>query len=91
MQVSKREAARVFRKLNVEARKSTHHVAGVVRIDGVLAVPVYYSHGRGDMPGRVGDLFRKSLYVSQPEFRRLVDCTMSREEWIDLARLRINL
>lgn len=89
MQVNKRDAARVFRKLKVREKTSTHHVAGVIELDGVLMLPIYYSRGRGDMPGRVGESFRKSLYVTQPEFARLIGCTMSREEWAGLVSSRI--
>lgn len=90
MQLSKREAARVFRKLHVEPKASRHHVAGVVKLDGELVLPVYYSHGRGDIPGRVVELFRKSLCITVDEFRRLVQCSMSREEWSDIVRSRLS-
>lgn len=89
MQVKKKDAQKVFSKLQVSERRSTHHVAGVVEVDGVLTIPVYYSHGRGDMPGRVGDKFRKSLFVSEDEFRQLVGCTMPRDGWQALVRERL--
>ncbi len=89
MQLKKREAERVFRKLRVTEKVSTHHVAGVVRLDGILAVPIYYSRGRGDMPGRVGDRFRRSLYLSVEEFQRLAKCSMSRDQWVALVRSRV--
>jgi len=89
VQIKKRDAEKVFRKLGVEPRTSTHHVAGVARVDGVLTVPLYYSNGRGAMPGKVSHYFRRSLLLSVPEFERLVRCTMSRSEWASLASERL--
>jgi hypothetical protein len=88
MQLTTREAARIFRKLGVVEKKSTHHVAGFVVIDGKKTLPVYYSHGNKGMKGPVPHRFRRSLKLSEAEFAELKDCSLSREAYVDLMRQR---
>lgn len=89
MEVSTREAERIFGKLKVNARRSTHHVAGVVVVDGVGRLPVHYSHGRKGLHGRAAQMFRKSLYLEPREFLVLKSCKMSRDEYLSLVRRRL--
>jgi hypothetical protein len=84
MQLSTREAERVFRKLRVEAVESSHHVRGFVTYNGVRLLPVQYSNGRKDMPGHVPKRFAKSLNLSLSEFAELKRCTMSRDAYFDI-------
>ncbi len=88
MQISTRQAARIFRKLEVVEKRSTHHVAGFVVVDGRKVLPVHYSHGNKDMKGPVPQRFRRSLHVSESEFAELRDCTLSRDEYFQLLRDR---
>ena len=88
MQLTTRQASRVFRKLEVREKRSTHHVAGFVVVDGKKVLPVHYSHGNKDMKGPVPHRFRKSLRLSEAEFAELRDCTLSREEYFQLLRDR---
>lgn len=88
MQVKKREAAQVFRKLRVEEKSSTHHVAGWIVHGGRKLFLVHYSRGSGDMPGRIGDKFIKSLKLSKEEFVDLRACRMSRYSYMALVRRR---
>lgn len=90
MEVSAREAERIFSKLEVEPRKSTHHVAGVVVVDGSARFPVHYSHGRKGLHGRAAQMFRKSLHLEAKEFAVLKSCTMTREEYLSLVRERVH-
>lgn len=89
MEVSTREAERIFAKLQVSPRRSTHHVAGLVVIDGVARFPVHYSHGRKGLHGRASQSFRKSLHLEPKEFAVLKRCKMSREEYFALIRKRL--
>lgn len=84
MQLSTREAEKVFKKLRVETVKSTHHVRGFVTYNGVRILPVHYSNGRKDMPGHVPKRFAKSLNLSLSEFAELKDCTLSRDAYFEL-------
>jgi hypothetical protein len=88
MQLTTKQAGRIFRKLEVTEKRSTHHVAGFVTVDGKKVLPVHYSHGNKDMKGPVPHRFRKSLRLSESEFAELRDCTLSRDGYIALLRQR---
>lgn len=88
MNISKKEAERIFNKLQVNPKTSTHHVAGVIVIDGAARLPVHYSHTRKGLQGRAAHLFRKSLRLQAEEFAVLKRCTMTREEYLALVRDR---
>jgi hypothetical protein len=85
MQVKKKEAEKIFAKLDIKKKSSNHHVSGWVIIDGKKTLPVHYSNGKGDMPGKVGDRFRKSFKLNVNEFCELRDCSMTREEYFSLV------
>lgn len=88
MQLTTREAERIFNKLDVETVKSRHHVRGFVCFNGVRLLPVHYSNGRKDMPGHVPKRFAKSLQVSLSEFAELKDCTLSKTGYFKILRDR---
>ena len=88
MQLTTREAERIFSKLDVEQVKSTHHCRGFVTHDGVRILPVFYSRGRKDLPGNVPRRFAKSLMLSLDEFAVLKSCTMSKDEYFEILRGR---
>lgn len=88
-QVTMAEAEAVLEKLEVKWKTSKHHRAGFVYVDGIRSLPVHFSHGRGNMPGHIGDKFRRSLLVKQNEFNELKRCTMSRIEWLRIVRQRL--
>lgn len=89
MQIKKKEAERIFAKLDIQPKSSNHHVSGWVVIDGKKTLPVHYSNGNGDMPGKVGDKFRKSFLLDLDEFRELKDCSMSKAQYLSLLSKRI--
>lgn len=89
MEVSAREAERIFNKLQVNPRRSTHHVAGVVVVDGVARFPVHYSHGRKGLQGRAAQMFRKSLHLEPKEFAVLKRCKMTRDEYLAIIRTQV--
>lgn len=89
MEVSTREAEQIFAKLKVKPRRSTHHVAGIVPVDGVGGLPVHYSHGRKGLHGRAAQMFRKALFLEPDEFSVLKACTMTREQFIAIVGPRI--
>lgn len=88
MQLTTKQAERIFRKLEVQPKRSTHHVAGFVVVDGKKTLPVYYSHGSKEMKGPVPHRFRKSLRLSESEFAKLRDCTLSKDGYFQLLRER---
>jgi hypothetical protein len=88
MHVSTADAAKIFAKLKMQPKPSTHHVAGWFVVDGKRVLAAHYSHGTKGMSGRVAHLFRKSLQVNPAEFTSLVKCPLSREGYVALLRER---
>ena len=86
MQLTKREAEKIFRILGIEPKRNRHHVAGFLIVDGKVILGVHYSFGRGEMPANVPEKFRRSLYLSQTEFQELRRSRMTREQYIQLLR-----
>ena len=84
MQVTKKEAERIFKKLEVRLKQSTHHNSGWVMINGKKTFPVHYSRGKGDMPGPVGIRFAKSFGLNLDEFSVLKRCTMTKEQYHEI-------
>ena len=89
MEVTRRDAERIFNKLDVEPVASSHHVTAYIVVGGMRVLRVHYSFGRGPMPPSIGHKFRRSLHLSVDEFVRLRDCPMSREEYFTLLLDRI--
>lgn len=86
MQLTTREAERIFGKLDVEVVKSRHHVRGFVTFNGVRLLPLHYSNGHKDMPGHVPKRFAKSLHLSLDQFAELKRCTMSKQAYFAILR-----
>lgn len=89
MQIKKKEAEKIFNKLDIQRKSSNHHVSGWVIINRKKTLPVHYSNGRGDMPGKVGDRFRKSFKLNVREFCELKDCLMSKEKYLSIILKRL--
>ena len=68
MQLTTREAEKLIKKLGFEVVECKHHIRGFLTVDGRRIFPVHCSFGRGDLPGEVPHLFRKSLKLSTAEF-----------------------
>lgn len=88
MQLTTREAERIFAKLAVEVVESTHHNRGFVTHNGVRLLPVFYSRGNKAMPGNVPRRFAKSLMLTADQFVCLKQCTMTKNNYFDVLRLR---
>lgn len=88
MQLSERELRRIFTKLKVETKPSTHHVAGWFLVDGKRVLPLHYSRGHNDMPGHVPEKFRKQMFLNRVEFLEMKRCTMTRDEYVVVLQER---
>ena len=75
----------VFRKLGAELKPCKHHVRGIVRF-GSYAMPIYYSHGRKDIPTPVIGKMARSLRVSSETFVGMCRCRITREEYFNILR-----
>jgi len=88
VQLKTNEAAKIFRKLEVESVKSRHHVRGFLVVNGVRVLPLHYSHGRKELPGPVPKRFASALQLNLQEFAELKRCTMSRNAYLDVLASR---
>lgn len=61
MQIKKSKIGKVFEKLKLDVR-STKHRYGWFIFEGRKILRVHYSHGRGNIPGRVSDKIGSELY-----------------------------
>lgn len=85
MQLKKAEIGRIFGKLKLDVR-STKHRYGWFTFEGKKILRVHYSHGKGSVPGRVSDKIRSQLKLSQKDFRDLIDCTLTLEDYISILK-----
>jgi hypothetical protein len=83
------QAEGIFKKLSISPLFSRQAVAGWVRIDGRAVLPISYSNGNFHMDERVAFRFRRALLLSLGEFHALRDCTMSRDRYCALVRVRL--
>ena len=80
MQIKKTEIKKIFQKLNLQAR-STKHRYGWFIFEGKKILRVHFSYGKGNIPGRVSDKIRSQLKLSQKDFKELINCPLSLEEY----------
>ncbi|MGD9974384.1 MAG: hypothetical protein AB7S77_15090 [Desulfatirhabdiaceae bacterium] len=85
MQLKKAELTKIFNKLNLEVRTTTHHYGWLI-YQGKKILRVHYSHGKGDLPGKVSDKIRSQLKLSQNDFKGLINCPLSAEDYIGILK-----
>lgn len=85
MQIKKAEIGKIFEKLKLDVR-STKHRYGWFTFEGKKVLRLYYSHGKGNIPGRVSDKIRSQLKLSQKDFRDLIDCPLSLEDYTGILK-----
>ena len=87
MQIKKTEMGKVFKKLKLEVRSTTHRY-GWFTFEGAKILSVHFSHGKGDIPGRVSDKIRSQLRLSQKDFKELIACPLSREDYVRILKTK---
>ncbi|MCP5047131.1 MAG: hypothetical protein GY940_08155 [bacterium] len=55
-------------------------------MDGKKILRVHYSFGKGNIPGRVSDKIRSQLKLDQDNFKNLIDCPLSKEDYLEIIR-----
>ncbi len=85
MQIKKAEVGKIFEKLRLEVR-STKHRYGWFIYKGRKILRVHYSHGKGGVPGRVSEKIRSQLKLSKNDFKELIDCPLSLEDYITIIK-----
>jgi hypothetical protein len=75
------------KKLEAELQNSKKHNFWHVSCDGKIVGKVKDSHGEGELKNHEIGGCADSLGLNEHEFKKLVACTMSREEFIAKQRL----
>lgn len=83
--VKKDEVERLFKKLGLKLR-STGHNYGWLIVNGKKILRVYYSHGKGDIPGKIVSRIRGQLKLSLKDFRDLIDCPLDYNSYINILK-----
>lgn len=87
--IRSKDLERVFRKLDMTVDRRGHHVRAELRLDGRTVVRVAVAQGRKELPVRIVHMLRRSFRLTPDEFRDLVRCTMTRDEYLEILRLRL--
>ena len=85
MQMKKVHISKLFKKLRMDVR-STKHRYGWFTYDGKKILRVHYSHGKGDIPGRVSERIRSQVKLAERDFRDLIACPLSLEDYVDILK-----
>ena len=83
--MKKKEIEKIFRKLDLNVR-STGHQYGWLLVNGTKILRVHYSHGRGDIPGKVINKIRGQLKLSKRDFKDLIECPLTYEDYISILK-----
>lgn len=85
MQIKKSALMKIFEKLKLEVRSTTHRY-GWLTYQGKKILRVHYSHGKGDIPKKVSEKIRSQLKLSQSDLRDIIDCSLSLEDYIEILK-----
>ena len=80
-----RDMEKIFSKLELSTR-ATKHQYGWLMVDDSKILRVHYSHGKGDIPGKVVHRIRGQLKLSEKDFKNLIQCPLSRKEYLGILR-----
>jgi len=86
LQIKKREAEAVVRKLRLEPAGRKHHPIYIFRYRGRAILKTRYSFGRGDMKGHAGDRFRGQLYLNEQQMREAIACPFEYNDFVEVLR-----
>ena len=84
MSVKAADIDRVFTKLRLEVRDGKDKIAWLV-VDDVKIWMTGRSHGKGAVGG-VAHLLRQQLKVNEATFRGLIQCPVSRDDYLGILR-----
>lgn len=85
MSITKLDVSKVFTKLHLEIR-STKHVYGWLVVEGKKILRVHYSHGRGELPGKIGEKIRNQMKLTPSDFKNLINCPLDYEGYVAILR-----
>jgi hypothetical protein len=76
---------RIFNKLSLQIR-STGHNYGWLTVSDKKILRVHYSHGKGDLPNKIMHKIRGQLKLSEKDFKDLVECPLTCEDYLDILK-----
>jgi hypothetical protein len=85
MELKKRDVHKIFQKLDLEVR-STNHIYGWLVINGKKILRVHYSFGKGDIPAKISDKIRGQLKLDPTHFKNLIECPLSKEDYLNILK-----
>jgi hypothetical protein len=85
MQLKKRDVQQIFQKLGLEVR-SSNHIYGWLIINSKKILRVHHSFGKGDIPGKISDKIRGQLKLDQNNLKNLVECPLSKEDYLKILK-----
>jgi len=74
-----------LQKLKLSVR-STKHQYGWFVFEGRKILRVHFSHGKGDVPGKVSDKIRSQLRLTQNDFMALINCPLSLSDYTAILK-----
>ena len=83
--MNKVDIERIFNKLSLQVR-STGHNYGWLTVSGKKILRVHYSHGKGDLPDKIMHKIRGQLKLSEKDFKGLVACPLTYEDYLDILK-----
>ncbi len=83
--MKKVDIERIFNKLSLQVR-STGHNYGWLTVKNKKILRVHYSHGKGDLPDKIIHKIRGQLKLSEKDFKDLVTCPLTYDEYLDILK-----
>jgi len=81
--MKKHDIEKIFKKLKLQVRTTGHNYGWLI-VNGKKVLRVHYSHGKGDIPEKITHKIRGQLKLSQKDFRDLIACPMTYDDYIDV-------
>src|SRR5207302_1911020 len=88
MQLTTAEAEEVVQDLGASMHRGKDYFRGWIEVEGKIVAMLIYPGDNKPMPGHLPDLFRKALHLTPSEFELLRMKRMSRQEYIELLRMK---
>ncbi len=85
MQLKKRDIQKIFQKLDLEVR-TTGHIYGWLVVEGKRILRVHYSFGKGNIPAKIAEKIRGQLKVNQQNFKDLIDCPLTKDDYLAIIK-----
>lgn len=83
MNIKARDFEHIVQKFQLQTRNAGDRLAWL-EYEGKIIIRTRRSHGSGDLP--FSDKIRTQLKLNEEEFRRAIQCHLSREDYIEILR-----